>query len=213
MAEFDIGAENRQAPPSEFGDALMEVWLRRQMESHASSVPPTQRGGGGGSLPVPHGDPYAPPASLASNTGSAAGATGAAGAAGTGAAIDRIANYARLALGAAGTIRAATAGTPPTSSPEMERLLALLRDRLVASNPLYEALLRSTFGRLPTTATSGLTAPSMQLAATQVPPVSQGGNFTESQGARDLAREQEIRLRAGEPVYQAIQRLAMSRQR
>ena len=93
----------------------------------------------------------------------------------------------------------------------MQRLLNLQRSRMEQQNPLYESVLQSTFNRLPTTATAGLSLPSLASAQAAVPPVETAGNYSESQQLRDLLRQGEIRQRMGEPLWQAINALAQSR--
>jgi hypothetical protein len=67
-----------------------------------------------------------------------------------------------------------TGAGQPDMPEGLEGLLDLQRQRLEASNPLYESVLRLAFSRLPTGATQGLPMPTMGTPATAAQPPSAG---------------------------------------
>ena len=147
--------------------------------------------------------------------GAAAGtAGGAAGGAASGAGrsvVNKVLETAAGAIPAAiGAIGAANA-QDKTSSPEIQAMLDQQRQRLEASNPLYEAVLRLAHGRLPTHAQAGQSIPSYADVEARIPQVEESDAYTEDPATRRLLRAQQVRSQMSDPLYQSILRLAQGR--
>ena len=98
----------------------------------------------------------------------------------------------------------------PFKSPELQRLLKLQMDRMYGQNPMFESVAKLAFSRMPTATREGLAAPSLSEGLANTP----GGYDEESSlppELRAILRNQEVRFRMTDPLYQAIQRLVGGR--
>ena len=187
-------------------------------------------GAGGGSLAGSQalGMQGLPSAAGMSGLGAGAGAAGAGAGAGAGSAaggswwesllggsnenMDPL-DWLRLALGGASMLGGAFGGQQeePDMSPELRGMFEQNRARMESQNPLYESVTQLAFNRLPTSATAGLPMPSYADASAQVPAGEPGGNYQETDEMRNLLRQQQIRQRMSNPLFDAITRLAGQR--
>lgn len=107
---------------------------------------------------------------LAAAGGAAAGGSGAAagGAAAGGSALDRTMNYLRAGLAGAGLVGAATQDRSNDLPPELQDILNLQKQRMQMQGPLYEAVTRLAYNRLPTNLTQGTGDDPISLAMQQM---------------------------------------------
>jgi hypothetical protein len=106
--------------------------------------------------------------------GGGSGAGGAAGLAAQTASGFNMRDLLKYIIGGGAVVGGLTGAGQPDMPEGLEGLLDLQRQRLEASNPLYESVLRLAFSRLPTGATQGLPMPTMGTPATAAQPPSAG---------------------------------------
>ena len=99
------------------------------------------------------------------------------------------------------------------TSPEIEALLQWELQRQEQANPLVESVYRLAFNRLPRGARQGLNEPSWRATGYETSPGLPGDeeDFAQSPAIRRLIKLQMARMRMADPIYQAIQRLALGR--
>lgn len=118
---------------------------------------------------------------------------------------------AEIGLNAIPAVAQAVSGNQnPADSHELNALLVQQQQRLAKSQPLREMVMRQSLNRLPISAKAGLSIPSYADVNKSLPPLS-GGNFAQSDALRNLLREQQVTNQMGQPMYDAILRLAQSR--
>ena len=106
-----------------------------------------------------------------------------------------------------------TGGDKPMS-PELEALFDQQLKQQTDLNPMYEAVMRLAYSRLPTADRQGLNDPSMAQAMSELGPdltQSPNGDYNESNRVRKVVQLMRMRQQMANPLYEAIQRMAARR--